>query len=214
MFSTVLLCSDLCPFPRVWYHWAWASVATSTSSCLSLCSERSMAMLSNSALSHKLGVFLLPIYLKPLPVQNNKIPVAPSEVLKVNMGREQAGHFQTAWHNKWKCPVSASRHEVYFCHWCHQIKSTHKSQSDQSLVSLLIIQELQSHLLALLAFIGTILRHLATMLTSPETVRRMLIQIKLVNFVFVIAALRRKMKEVSNDIHLWKFIKIMSKLIK
>lgn len=211
MFSTVLLCSDLCPFPKVWYNQAWASVAASTPSSLSLCSEQNMSTLSNSALYHKLGVLLLPIYLKPLSVENNKILVAPSEVLKVNMGRGQAGHFQTAWHNKWKCPISASRHEVYFCHWCHQIKSAHKSQSDQSLVSLLIIQELQSHLLVLLVLIGTILRHLATILTSPETVRRMFIQIKLVNFAFVIATLRRKMKQVGNHIHLWK---IMSKLIK
>lgn len=133
MFSTVLLCSDLFPFPRERYCWVWARVAASTSSCLSLCSEQGMAMLNNSALFHKLGVILLPIYLELLPVQDDSFPGAPSEVLKVDVGRGQTGHFETAWHNKWKCPISASRHEVHSCHWCHQIKSAHKSQSYQSL---------------------------------------------------------------------------------
>lgn len=53
-------------------------------------------MLSNSALSHKPGVILLPIYLEPLPVQDDSIPGAPSEVLKVDVGRGQTGHFETA----------------------------------------------------------------------------------------------------------------------
>lgn len=131
MFSTVLLCSDLFPFPTLQYHWVRASVEASTSLFLSLCSEQCMAMLSNSALSHKRGVILLPIYLEP--VQDDSIPGVPSEVLKDDVGRGQAGHFETAWHNKWKCPISASRHEVHSCHWCHQIKSAHKSQSYQSL---------------------------------------------------------------------------------
>lgn len=85
MFSTVLLRSDLFPFPRVRYCWARASVGVSTSSCLSFCSEQGTAMLSNSALSHK-HVVLLPIYLEPLPLQDDSIPVAPSEVLKDNVG--------------------------------------------------------------------------------------------------------------------------------
>lgn len=93
-----------------------------------------MAMLSSSALSHKLCVILLSIYLEPFWFgADGSVPVAPSEVLKVVVSRGHAGHFETAWHNKWKCPISASRHEVYSCYWCHQIKSACKSQSYQSL---------------------------------------------------------------------------------
>jgi len=43
-------------------------------------------MLSNSSLSHKLGVILLPICLELLPVQDDSIPGAPLEVVKVDVG--------------------------------------------------------------------------------------------------------------------------------
>lgn len=92
-----------------------------------------MAKLGNSAFSHKLGVVLLLIYLEALPVQDSSTPAAPSGIFKVDVSPGQTGHSETLGHNKWKCPISASRHEVYSCHWCHQIKFTLRSQSYQSL---------------------------------------------------------------------------------
>lgn len=178
-----------------------------------------MAILCNSALSHKLSVILLPIYLEPLPVQGDSIPVAPLEVIKVNVGRGQTGHFKTAWHNKWKCPISASRHEVYSCHWCHQIKSAHKSQSYQSLPWYYRnsgIQELQSHLLVLLVPIGMILRHL-----FGNNINELWIYKKDINpnwtgeFCLCDCNFREKNEEKwVTSFHLWKFISIISKLIK
>lgn len=110
-----------------------ASVASSTPSRSSLFQQQRTAMLGDPALSPKLSVPLLLIHPEPLPTRDSSAPVAPSEFLKVAVSRGQSGHFETVWHNKWKCPISASRHEVYSCHWCHQIKFTRESQSCQSL---------------------------------------------------------------------------------
>lgn len=215
MFSTVVLCSDLFPFLSIQHCWVQAPVKVSRFSCLSLCSKQNMATLSNSVLSCIVGVILLPIYSELLPAQNDSIRVASSEGFKVNVGWGQSGHSETVWHNKWKCPISASRHEFYSCHWCHQIKSAHKSQSYQSLPCFLAYNSgITEPSTGSSCTCSTVLRHLATVKMSPESVK-MFFRMLLMNFAFVIAAIGRKNDEKRlTPFYLWKFIKLVIKMIK
>lgn len=61
-------------------------------------------------------------------------------------GSRIAVSFQGTWPNSRECPISASVHEVYSCHWCNRIKSVLR-QSNVLAAFSFVAQELESHLL-------------------------------------------------------------------